>query len=99
MSSDNHINPFDLPEIGEDETPENALRNTVINLVGLMRIMLGGLTPEEDAIMDQALMATYAAKDITVDSDTKNWKNNVPVLSDLESVLETMESAESLTED
>jgi len=63
-----------------------------------MRIMLGGLTPEEDAIMDQALMATYAAKDITVDSDTKNWKNNVPVLSDLESVLETMESAESLTE-
>ncbi len=98
LSSDNHINPFDLPEIGEDETPENALRNTVINLVGLMRIMLGGLTPEEDAIMDQALMATYAAKDITVDSDTKNWKNNVPVLSDLESVLETMESAESLTE-
>jgi type IV secretory pathway VirB4 component len=56
------------------------------------------MTPEEDAIMDQAIMATYAAKDITIDSDPKKWKENVPLLSDLESVLETMENAESLSE-
>ncbi|HOS88166.1 MAG TPA: ATP-binding protein [Candidatus Pacearchaeota archaeon] len=98
LSSDSHINPFDLPEVGEDETPEDVLRSNVINLVGLMRIMLNGMTPEEDAIMDQAITATYAAKDITVDSDPKKWKNNVPLLSDLESVLETMENAEFLTE-
>ncbi len=98
LSSDSHINPFDLPDMMEGETSEDVLRGNVINLVGLMRIMLGGMTPEEDAIMDQAIMATYAAKDITIDSDPKKWKENVPLLSDLESVLETMENAESLSE-
>jgi len=56
------------------------------------------MTPEEDAIMDRAIMETYAAKDITPYSDPKKWKENVPILSDLESVLETMQGAESLVE-
>lgn len=98
LSSDVHINPFDLPEPREDETPEDTLRNNIINLVGLMRIMLNGMSPEEDAIMDRALMETYAAKDITPYSDPKKWKNNIPILSDLESVLETMQGAEGLVE-
>ena len=65
LSSDVHLNPFDLPEKREDESPEDILRNNIINLVALMRIMLNGMSPEEDAIMDRALMETYAAKDIT----------------------------------
>ncbi len=98
LSSESHINPFDLPEPREDETPEDVLRSNIVNLVGLTRIMLGGMTPEEDAIMDRAIMETYAAKDITPYSDPKKWKENVPILSDLESVLETMQGAESLVE-
>lgn len=98
LSSDSHINPFDLPEPREGETAEDVLRSNVINLVGLMRIMLGGLTPEEDAIMDRALAETYAAKDITINSDPSTWKEKVPIMSDLEAVLETMDGAESLTE-
>lgn len=98
LSSDSHINPFDLPDLMEGESAEDVLRSSVINLVGLMRIMLGGMTPEEDGIMDQAIMATYAAKDITIDSDPKKWKDNIPLLSDLESVLETMQDAEQLVE-
>ncbi|HNP79597.1 MAG TPA: ATP-binding protein [Candidatus Pacearchaeota archaeon] len=98
LSSDVHLNPFDLPEKREDESPEDILRNNIINLVALMRIMLNGMSPEEDAIMDRALMETYAAKDITPYSDPKKWKDNIPVLSDLESVLETMQGAEGLTE-
>ena len=98
LSSDTHINPFDLPEPREDETPEDVLRNNIINLVGLMRIMLNGMTAEEDAIMDRALMETYAAKDITPYSDPKKWNKNIPILSDLESVLETMQGAENLVE-
>ena len=98
LSSDSHINPFDLPEPREDETPEDVLRSNIINLVGLMRIMLGGLSPEEDAIMDRGLSETYAAKDITPNSDPKTWADKVPIMSDLESVLETMEGAESLVE-
>ena len=98
LSSESHINPFDLPEPREDETAEDVLRSNIINLVGLMRIMLGGLSPEEDAIMDRALSETYAAKDITPNTDPKTWGTNVPIMSDLESVLDTMDGAESLVE-
>jgi conjugal transfer ATP-binding protein TraC len=96
LSSDSHINPFDLPKVGDDEEPRDVLRSNIINLVGLMRIMLGGLNPEEDALIDQAVTETYAARDITETTDPKLWKERVPLLSDLESVLETMEGAESL---
>lgn len=98
LSSESHVNPFDLPEPREDERAEDVLRSNIINLVGLMRIMLGGLSAEEDAIMDQALSETYAAKDITPSSDPSTWAENVPIMSDLESVLETMEGADSLVE-
>ncbi len=96
LGSENHINPFDLPEPREDEKPEDVLRSNVINLVGLMRLMLGGLSPEEDSIMDRAITETYAAKDITVESSPKDWKDKIPLMGDLESVLKTMEGADSL---
>lgn len=96
LTSPNHINPFDLPEVREDEDPENVLRSNIINLVGLMRVMLGGLNPEEDSIIDQALTETYAVRDITLDSDPKTWQENTPIMSDFEEVLESMEGAESL---
>jgi len=96
LSSETHINPFDLPEPREGEDVEDVLRSNIINLVGLLRIMFGGMTPEEDAIMDRALTETYAAKDITYKSDPKIWKQNIPIMSDLQAVLEGMEGAESL---
>jgi type IV secretory pathway VirB4 component len=96
LASPHHINPFDLPIPREDERPEDVLRSNVINLVGLMRIMLGGMTPEEDAIMDRALTEVYAAKDITPETDPKLWKERIPIMEDLEKILEGMEGAESL---
>jgi len=96
LASPNHINPFDLPIPREDEKPEDVLRSNIINLVGLLRIMLGGLTPEEDAILDRALTETYAVKDITPETDPSIWKERIPLMSDLEAVLEGMEGAESL---
>jgi len=96
LASPHHINPLDLPTPRPDENPEDVLRSNVINLVGLMRIMLGGMTPEEDAIMDKALTETYAARDITPQTDPSLWKQRVPLLEDLERVLEGMEGAESL---
>ena len=94
LSSPHHINPFSLPLPREDEDPDDVLRSNIINLVGLMRIMLGGLTPEEDAIMDRAITETYASKDITPQSDFS--KIEPPIMSDLEQVLNTMEGADSL---
>ncbi len=96
LSSESHINPFDLPKPRKGEKPADVLRSNIINLVGLLRIMLGGLTPEEDAIIDEALRETYAARDITPDSDPSTWNERLPLMEDLESVLEGMEGAESL---
>lgn len=96
LASPNHINPFDLPTPRQDEKPEDVLRSNIINLVGLLRIMLGGLSPEEDAIIDRALTETYAAKDITPETDPSTWKEKIPLMEDFETVLEGMEGAESL---
>jgi type IV secretory pathway VirB4 component len=94
LSSENHINPFDLPPVKEDEEPSDILRSNIINLVGLFRIMLGGLTPEEDAIVDRAITETYALKDITGDANFNGME--APLLSDFESVLSGMEGSASL---
>ncbi len=96
LASENHINPFDLPLPREDEKPADVLRSNVINLVGLLRLMLGGLTPEEDAIIDQALTETYAAKDITPEGDPSTWRERIPLMQDFEEILKGMEGAESL---
>ncbi len=94
LSSEHHINPFDLPMPTGDETPADVLRANIINLVGLFRIMLGGLTPEEDSIIDNAITETYALKDITPESDFSNIEP--PMLSDFEIVLSGMEGSESI---
>ena len=97
LGSNDHINPFDLPHPREGEDPKNVLRSNIINLVGLIRLMFGGLTPEEDSIMDRALTETYAARDITEESDPATWKDNIPTMSDLESILIGLEGTEGLS--
>lgn len=96
LSSDHHINPFDLPTPREDEAPADILRSNIVSLVGLFRIMLGGLTPEEDAIIDRAITETYALKDITGETDFSHME--APLLSDFELVLAGMEGSESLVQ-
>lgn len=94
LSSDNHINPFDLPIPRVDESPADVLRSNIINLVGLFRIMLGGLSPEEDSIIDRAITETYSLKDITPESNFATIEP--PLLSDFEMVLGGMEGTESI---
>ncbi len=94
LSSSHHINPFDLPVPTSDENPNELLRSHIIELIGLFRLMLGGLTPEEDAIIDTALHEVYALKDITGSGDYRDLPP--PLLSDFEMVLAGMEGSESL---
>lgn len=94
LMSPHHLNPFDLPLVGEDENPADVLKSNVLNLVGLLKIMLGGLTPEEDAILDKALTETYASRDITEESDFN--KITPPLMQDLYAVLAGMTGAEKL---
>jgi conjugal transfer ATP-binding protein TraC len=94
LSSTHHINPFDLPAPQEDESPEDVLRSHMIELLGMFRLMLGGLSPEEETIVDQAIKETYALKDIT---GTSNYAElEPPLLSDFEMVLAGMEGSSSL---
>ncbi|MEX0918293.1 MAG: DUF87 domain-containing protein [Candidatus Paceibacterota bacterium] len=94
LSSDHHINPFDLPKPMENEAPEDLLRSHIIELIGLFRLMLGGLSPEEETIVDRALHEVYALKDITGDTDYTELES--PLLSDFEMVLAGMEGSDSL---
>jgi type IV secretory pathway VirB4 component len=94
LSSDHHINPFDLPAPGADENPRDVLRTHVIELVGLFRLMLGGLAPEEETLIDVAIQETYALKDITGDINFAELEP--PLLSDFEMVLAGMDGSQSL---
>ena len=96
LSSEHHINPFDLPKLQEGEEPKDILRSNIITLVGLFRLMLGGLSPEEDALVDRAIAETYALKDITGETDFSNME--APLLSDFEMVLSGMEGSDSLVQ-
>ena len=97
LNSDQRINPFDLPEPinEEDEKPGELLRSNIITLHGLLNLMLGKLTPEEEGLMDKALIDTYALKGITM--DTVNPGNmEPPTMEDLYDILSNMKGADNL---
>lgn len=95
LNAEQRINPFDLPNREDtDEEGEEILRNTIVTLKGLIALMVGVLTPEEDAILDKALYETYALKDIT--SDRESHKNAPPLMIDLQNILNNMTGAESI---
>lgn len=95
LSSENKINPFDLPSsVGGEARPKDIIRSAVITLKGLARLMIGKMTYDEDSIMDRALLETYAKKDITPDTDLSQIEP--PIMSDLEQVLDGMEGGNEL---
>lgn len=97
LSSSVHLNPFDLPKTKEGEDGEGVFRNAIANLVGLLHLMLGTLTPEEDSILDQAIRETYAVRDIHPGTDFASLTAaSYPTMSDLYATMRNMEGAESL---
>ncbi|HAT03742.1 MAG TPA: conjugal transfer protein TraC [Candidatus Magasanikbacteria bacterium] len=95
LASESKVNPFDLPRpVGQQISTEDVIRSAVITLKGLLRIMFGAMTSQEDSILDRALLETYAKKDITAASDLATVEP--PIMQDLLDVLEGMEGAENL---
>ncbi|MEK7548791.1 MAG: DUF87 domain-containing protein, partial [Patescibacteria group bacterium] len=96
LNSSQKINPFDLPRFTTDDqdTGEDLLRGTIAGLNGLISLMAGGLSAEENAILDKALYETYALKDITVDPKTQ--AGTPPLMIDLVGVLANIGGAENL---
>ena len=95
LNSPTRINPFDLPKAleGDDEDP---LRNNLIHLHGLLKLMLGGmnthstggLSPLEESELDSALIETYAKMGIT--SDPLTHSSQPPTIKDLYDTLAHM---------
>ncbi|OGZ01408.1 MAG: conjugal transfer protein TraC [Candidatus Liptonbacteria bacterium RIFCSPLOWO2_01_FULL_56_20] len=96
LSSEEHINPFDIPIIPEGELPGDVLRSHIVNLAGLAKLMLGKLTAEEDALLDRAITETYASREIIAGQNFSDAKP--PLLEDLETVLRNLEGGRGLSE-
>ncbi len=99
LNSDRRINPFDLPKPveGEDVQTGDLLRTNILTLQGLLKLMLGGLSPEEEGILDKALIDVYALKGITMEVvDPSTFEP--PTMEDLYQILNSMEGAASLVQ-
>ncbi len=96
ISSPEHINPFEIPIVPENELPADVLRNHIVNLSGLLKLMLGKLSAEEDALLDRAITETYASREITADVDFT--KAQPPLLEDLETVLRDLSGGRPMAE-
>jgi len=89
FSSQNRINPFELPQVAEPD--ENELAMKIISLHSLLKIMVGDMTPQEEALLDRALVTTYQMKGISRDPSTHALEP--PLMEDLYKVLAGMEEA------
>ncbi len=85
------INPFDLSQVYEEG--HNELGQKILSLHGLLKVMLGEMNAEQEALLDRALVAAYKARGITPDPATQS--NEPPLMEDLYKVLIGMENREA----
>ncbi len=99
LNSEQRINPFDLPQPfeGENLKPGDLLRENVITLTGLMKLILGKMSTNEEALIDKALIDTYAVRGITMQIEDPS-KMPMPTMEDFHSVLSSMKGAEEIAQ-
>lgn len=86
------MNPFELSGLGDENDDE--LRMKILSLQGFLKILLGQITPIDQAILDRALLLTYREKGITLDPKTQRGATP-PLLEDLYKVLKGMSEPEA----
>lgn len=92
FESPSKINPFDLSQIYEKG--ENNLGLKILSLHSLFKIIMGEITPIQEALLDRALIDTYKSKGITQDPDTQ--AKEPPLMEDLYKILIGKEVPEAL---
>jgi type IV secretory pathway VirB4 component len=92
FNSPSRINPFDLSTLTEF-SEENELNLKIQSLHSLFKVVMGELSPTEDAILDRALNQAYKMKGITPDPATQ--KKTPPLMEDLYKSLVGMEEPQS----
>ena len=96
LASPHNINPFDIPVVPEDESPANVFKSHILNLTGLVKLMLGKISAEEESLIDRALIETYAARDITAESFNEKQEIEAPILENFQAVLGNTKGGEGL---
>lgn len=96
-NSQQYINPFDIPPKIEDVEygKGDLLRSQIMNLVGLVQILIGQLSAEEEALLDKALQSTYALRGFSFDDEDYSEKQP-PIMEDLMNVLNGMDGGEKI---
>jgi conjugal transfer ATP-binding protein TraC len=84
------INPFDL--VGE-QGQADELSNKILDLHSLMKVIMGDITPAQDALLDRALVMTY--RNVGITQDPATFKLPAPLLEDLYKVFMGMETPEA----
>jgi len=96
LNSSHHINPFSL-QANKEENMEEILRSNTVDLIGLFKLMLGNVTPEEDTVLERAIHETYQVRDITPETSVEDLPNKeMPLLTDFYEILKNMQGGESL---
>ncbi len=96
LTSPSHINPFDIPIIPEGDEPADVFKSHILNLTGLVKLMLGEITPEEESLLDRAITETYASRDITAENFGSMKELNPPLLEDLQTILMNTEGGRGI---
>ncbi len=96
LNSSNRINPFDLPKPMPGESVADILRSATIDIIGLINLMLGKMTPQETSVMERAISECYAKRDITPQTDISTA--TPPTMSDLVEILNGIVGGESLAQ-
>lgn len=96
LTSESHINPFDIPIIPEGEEPADVFKSHILNLTGLIKLMLGKIEAVEEAMLDRAITETYASRDITADNFGSLKELNPPLLGDLQTILQSTEGGRGM---
>lgn len=90
-SSPHKINPFQIARPAESSEDEMGYK--YLFLMSLLKIMIGQMSPLEEATMNRALVLTYRQKGITEDPSTHS--NEAPRMEDLYRALIGMEDETS----
>ncbi len=87
-NSKEKINPFDFSQNTIDDS--NDLSEHIQDLMEIISLMVGSLSPEERAIIDKAIIETYKQNGFSLRSVKKNQNKKFPLLKDLYKTLKKL---------
>lgn len=92
FASPSKINPFDLSQIYTEG--ENQLGLKILTLHSFFKVIMGKITPIQEAMLDRAIIETYRGKGIT--QDPASQAKEPPLMEDLYKTLIGMEVKDAL---